>query len=372
MKIGGSIFVGLLMMAVILSSVALHPGLSTNEFCVSCHEMEKPLAEYQATTHFSSASGVRAECSSCHIPEPIGPRLFAKIDALRHVYGHLRGTLATDQMYEDARLRMAERVWEHYQETDSRECRACHKQDSFSFDMFDSHSSAQTMSSGLEEGKTCIDCHKGLVHPMPDLSSGYKVVLRQLEASSADPDVKTDMVYPLETIPAYSSKGGEQESRILSATGLSVLENDGDWLKVRVEGWRQDGIDAMIYELQGKRIFAVALDKNSRQKPVTHSSMFDEDTEQSWHRVSYEAWVSNAKLVQDKDKLWEYGKKLHSGTCGACHMAVPAEQYLANQWIGVMKDMKRNIRHLSTEQYRFLQKYLQLNAKDVKGDQTES
>jgi len=33
-----------------------------------------------------------------------------------------------------------------------------------------------------------------------------------------------------------------------------------------------------------------------------------------------------------------------------------------------MKDMKRNIRHLSKEQYRFLQKYLQLNAKDVKGE----
>jgi hypothetical protein len=33
-----------------------------------------------------------------------------------------------------------------------------------------------------------------------------------------------------------------------------------------------------------------------------------------------------------------------------------------------MKDMKRNIRHLSKEQYRFLQKYLQLNAKDVTGE----
>ena len=42
-----------------------------------------------------------------------------------------------------------------------------------------------------------------------------------------------------------------------------------------------------------------------------------------------------------------------------------ADEFLANQWIGVMKDMKRNIRHLSKEQYRFLQKYLQLNAKDV-------
>jgi trimethylamine-N-oxide reductase cytochrome c-type subunit TorC len=49
-------------------------------------------------------------------------------------------------------------------------------------------------------------------------------------------------------------------------------------------------------------------------------------------------------------------------------MAIPAKNFLANQWIGVMNDMKRNVRHLSKEQYRFLRKYLQLNAKDVKGE----
>ena len=172
---------GLVLMALTLSSVALHPALSTTEFCVSCHEMETPLAEYQETSHFSSASGVRAECSSCHIPEGLGPTLIAKIDALRHVYGHFLGTLSTDEKYENARLRMAERVWEDMRTHDSRECRSCHKQQGFVFAAFKSHTNAQTMESGLEEGKTCIDCHKGLVHPMPDLSSGYKLVLRQLK-----------------------------------------------------------------------------------------------------------------------------------------------------------------------------------------------
>ncbi len=357
--------VALVVIGMVLSSVALHPALSTTEFCVSCHEMETPLAEYQETSHFSSASGVRAECSSCHIPESLGPRLFAKIDALRHVYGHFLGTLSTDEKYEDARLRMAERVWEHYQATDSRECRSCHKQEGFLFDQFKSHSSAQRMQTGLEEGKTCIDCHKGLVHPMPDLSSGYKTVLRQLKAASADPDIDADTIYPLEMVQSYSAEQGEQESRILAATRLTVLDNNGDWLKVRVDGWQQDGVDAMIYELQGKRIFAVALDKTAREKPVIHSTMFDEDTEQTWHKVSFETWVTNKNMLEDKQELWDYGEKLHSGTCGACHMAIPANHFLANQWIGVMKDMKRNIRHLSKEQYRFLQKYLQLNAKDV-------
>ena len=357
---------GLVLSVLLLSALALHPGLSTTAFCVSCHEMETPLAEYQQTSHFSSASGVRADCSSCHVPEGLGPRLFAKIDALRHVYGHFVGTLSSDEMYEDARFRMAERVWALYKATDSRECRSCHRQAGIDFDQFKNHIDAQTMSDGLQGGKTCIDCHKGLVHPLPDLSTGYTLVLRQLKAESADPDIDAGVIYPLETVYGYTGEAGVRESRILPATGLTVLDNNGKWLRVRIEGWQQDDVDAMIYALQGKRIFSVALDKGARAKPLIHSTMFDTDTEQTWHKVSYETWVTNKDMVEDESKLWDYGKKLHSGTCGACHMAIPAKNFLANQWIGVMKDMKRNIRHLSKEQYRFLQKYLQLNAKDVK------
>jgi len=367
-KIGLSFSATLIILAVTLSSVALHPALSTTEFCVSCHEMETPLAEVQETSHFNSSTGVRAECSSCHIPEGLVPALFAKIDALRHVYGHYLGTLSSDEKYEDARLRMAERVWDDMKAHDSRECRSCHKQEAFVFGEFKNHNDAMRMAEGLEEGETCIDCHKGLVHPMPDRSSGYTKLLEQLTAESADPDIKADTIYPLEMVYSYSSKEGSKEGRILAATSLAVLENNGKWLKVRIDGWRQDGVDAMIYELQGKRIFSVALDKGARDKPITHSTMFDTDTEQTWHEVSFETWVTNKNLLEDEDKLWSYGEMLHSSACGACHMAIPADHFLANQWIGVMKDMKRNIRHLSKEQYRFLQKYLQLNAKDVKGD----
>jgi len=226
LKIGLSLSAALVIVGVVLSSVALHPALSTTEFCVSCHEMEAPLAEYQESSHYKSRTGVRAECSSCHIPEGLGPALFAKINALRHVYGHFLGTLETAEKYEDARLRMAERVWDDMKAHDSRECRSCHKQDSIVFERFESHSDAMRMSEGLEEGDTCIDCHKGLVHTMPDRSSGYKKRLEELIAESADPDIDADTVYPLETVFSYSSQAGKREGRILAATRLAVLEND--------------------------------------------------------------------------------------------------------------------------------------------------
>ena len=49
-----------------------------------------------------------------------------------------------------------------------------------------------------------------------------------------------------------------------------------------------------------------------------------EDTEQTWHKVSYETWVMTKNMVEDEQKLWDYGELLHSSTCGACHMAIPA------------------------------------------------
>ena len=352
----------------VLSAVALSPSLSSTAFCQSCHEMGMPDQEYTESAHFKNASGVRAECSSCHLPNDMANKLVAKVDALRHVFGHMVGRLSTDEKYEGARLRMAEKVWRNMEGNDSRECRSCHNEDAFVFEKFSSHSEGLRMSKGLAEGKTCIDCHKGLVHKMPDRSSGYKKLLEKLLAETSDPDIDADKVYPLETVHSYSNKHGEVESRILAATELTILDNAGDWLRVRVDGWQQQDVDAMIYELQGKRIFAVALEKQARKRPVVHSTMLDPDTEQTWHRVSYETWVTSNGMVEDKSKLWDYGAKLHSASCGQCHMAIPAKNFLANQWIGVMNDMKRNVRHLSKEQYRFLRKYLQLNAKDVKGE----
>jgi len=365
-KVSLSIISFLSLIGIVLSVLTIHPALSSTELCLSCHEMDKPFAEYQQTIHYKSTSGVRAECSSCHIPNEFGPRLYAKvISGGRHLYGNILGTLGPGEKDENARLRMAERVWADMKAHDSRECRSCHNQHAFKFEDFTIHRDGLKMSQGLKDGKTCIDCHKGIAHKMPDMSSGYKSIQKKLVAASFDPDIEEDTVFPLETVISYPNEGTEREARILGGTKLKVVENKGKWLKVRIDGWQQQGVDAMIYELQGKRIFSVALDKTARGKPVVHSTFFDEDTEQTWHKVSFETWVSNKGLIQDEEKLWEYGEKLHAGNCGSCHMAIPAEHFLANQWIGVMKDMKRNIRHLSKEQYRFLQKYLQLNAKDV-------
>ena len=350
--------------AIVLLLAASHPFFSATRFCLSCHEMALPHQEYLKSSHFTNASGVRAECASCHIPQKIGPKLLRKAFAIKEVYAHFSGVLKTEQLFEEERARLAKTVWAYMKANDSRECRSCHNQEAFIFAQFKKPKEAERMQKGLKENQTCIECHKGKIHKIPNLAGGYKKLFAELQAATADPKITTKAVYPLATVPCFDAKDGGREGRILAATKLTVLENDGSWLKVRVDGWRQDDVDAIIYELQGKRIFAVALDQIAREKPHINSTMTDVDTEQIWHAVSFETWVKSQNMVGSLTKLWDYGSEMHGACCGSCHPLPPTKHFLANQWIGGLKDMQQYI-NLDKEEYRFLQKYMQLHAQDV-------
>ena len=140
---------------------------NTMGFCISCHEMSsKPYEEYKKSTHYSSASGVRAVCSDCHVPKEWTPKLVRKIQATAELYHKIVGTINTPEKYEAKRLLLAERVWRSMKATDSRECRNCHTYVAMDFKK-QSRRSAKKMQEGIKEGKTCIDCHKGVAHKLP-------------------------------------------------------------------------------------------------------------------------------------------------------------------------------------------------------------
>ncbi len=137
------------------------------EFCISCHEMRSmPYEEYKTTAHFSSASGVRAICSDCHVPKDWTAKLARKVKATNELYHWLIGTIDTPEKYEAKRLELAEHVWAAMKSNDSRECRNCHSYQAMDFHK-QSRRAAEKMKEGLEEGKTCIDCHKGIAHKLP-------------------------------------------------------------------------------------------------------------------------------------------------------------------------------------------------------------
>ena len=133
-------FILLVFVAGLVFAGLFNVGVSaTNEmaFCTSCHSMQVPYQEYQESVHFKNAAGVQATCSDCHVPKPFGPKM------------------------------VANRVWAKMEASDSRECRSCHEFGTMDLSEQD-RMARKRHSAAMDEGQTCIDCHKGVAHEEPD------------------------------------------------------------------------------------------------------------------------------------------------------------------------------------------------------------
>ena len=137
---------------------------NTMDFCISCHEMEENVfQEYKETIHYTNRSGVRASCSDCHVPRPWIHKVIRKIQASRELFHKALGTIDTPEKFNEKRLYLAKNVWHAMKSTDSRECRNCHNFDSMKPEDQKKRSRKQH-AAAMEDGNTCIDCHKGIAH----------------------------------------------------------------------------------------------------------------------------------------------------------------------------------------------------------------
>jgi cytochrome c-type protein NapC len=137
------------------------------EFCISCHEMKDNVyQEYRNTIHASNRSGVRATCPDCHVPREWTYKIIRKIQASNEVLHKVLGTIDTPEKFNAKRLQLAQNEWARMKRTDSRECRNCHNFESFDY-AEQNRRSARMHQTGLNEGQTCIDCHKGIAHQLP-------------------------------------------------------------------------------------------------------------------------------------------------------------------------------------------------------------
>ena len=113
---------------------------------------------------------MRATCPDCHVPHDWTDKIARKMQASKEVWGKIFGTIDTRQKFQDHRLELAEHEWARLKANDSLECRNCHSSGSMDF-------TKQTRACGgnpqrfLCTGeKTCIDCHKGIAHELPDMT----------------------------------------------------------------------------------------------------------------------------------------------------------------------------------------------------------
>ena len=149
----------------------LHTGIeATNSlaFCTTCHEMRDTVyQEYKQTVHYRNRTGVRAICSDCHVPRDWGHMMLRKGQASLELFGKITGAIDTPQKFEAQRMRLATIVWTRMKSANSRECRNCHSLEAMSSEAQSPTAKKRHMLTALQEGKTCIDCHKGIAHHLP-------------------------------------------------------------------------------------------------------------------------------------------------------------------------------------------------------------
>lgn len=138
---------------------------STEEFCTSCHSMEMVAVPYRESSHYNSASGVRASCGDCHVSEGVFAATWDHFiggkDVFKQTMGALFGPDHDDPVINALGLpdaAFAARQW--FLDRDSASCRRCHEQQAILGTRL--HTEALHKEDAKE--KTCIECHINLVH----------------------------------------------------------------------------------------------------------------------------------------------------------------------------------------------------------------
>jgi cytochrome c-type protein NapC len=144
--------------------------MNTEKFCVSCHEMNSNVfEELKGTIHYTNRSGVRATCPDCHVPHDWTDKIARKMQASKEVWGHLFGSIDTREKFLAMRRSLAEHEWARMKANDSLECRNCHSAASMDISKQTPRAASQHERFLFTKEKTCIDCHKGVAHRLPDM-----------------------------------------------------------------------------------------------------------------------------------------------------------------------------------------------------------
>ncbi len=176
---------------------------NTETFCISCHEMrDNVYEEYTETIHYNNRTGVRAVCADCHVPKEWIHKVIRKIRATNELYHHFIGSIDTPEKFDAKRLQLAELVWASMKATDSRECRNCHDFESMDLEKQETRS-ADRHEEGFDDGKTCIDCHKGIAHKLP------KGAYDQKEKAAVGPQKTSSAKETARAMQAYLKRDGQ-------------------------------------------------------------------------------------------------------------------------------------------------------------------
>ncbi|SDO44211.1 trimethylamine-N-oxide reductase (cytochrome c), cytochrome c-type subunit TorC [Halomonas shengliensis] len=343
---------------------------NTEEFCVSCHEMEDNVyQELQTTVHWSNRTGVRAICSDCHVPHNWTSKIARKMQASKEVWGAIFGTIDTPEKFEAKRLELAQHEWARFKANGSLECRSCHDYNSMDWDKM-SDEARRFMEPAAERDQSCIDCHKGIAHKLPEQMGSEDPMLARLvrEATSVSLD-EGQRYYSAKSVDLFTDPELTQRAGVLQvATGVNIVDTQGDSVKLEIPAWRKEkGFGRVLYEDFGQNIGSAVLNKDIAQDDalieVQETDVVDEMTGLPWGRVNVALWAEKGVYLENREALWETAGQTYRDACSVCHTEPAPEHFDANTWPAMFSGMV-GFTNMSAGTQELVLKYLQMHSSD--------
>ena len=244
--------------------------------------------EYQKTVHFKNASGVRAECANCHVPKEWLDKVVRKIRATTSFH-KVVGTIDTPEKFEHKRIELAERVWASMKESNSRECRNCHSFDTIGLYKQRPASAAAMAPVAAARGVTCIDCHKGIAHKMPDLAARARNQAETFMSRTEKLDGKS-LLTKRGTSIYEPDKAADKIATVLPGVPVAKLERKGDFVKITWIAGRRGGRPATA-TAAGDGILNMSIAAGAVDKVSLGEKRFYPEANQDWTQSSLVGWL---------------------------------------------------------------------------------
>jgi len=285
---------------------------NTLSFCISCHEMESTVyQDYKHSVHFTNRSGVSAICSDCHVPKEWLPKVIRKIKASSELYHWAIGSIDTPEKFKAKRLELATRVWDSMKASDSHECRNCHQ---FSVMALEKQArfAARIHADASENGGTCIDCHKGITHELPE-----KKVL------AAQDDEELDIDYAEEINETCAGCHGESAEGTADGEYPRLAGLDAEYIATQLRHFKSRkrmNIPMMPYaterELPEEDVLLIAayiaqINLPTKLPPIDTNRKFD-----ALARLEASGKVVNIARYPGDEKS---GEQFYNKQCAGCH-----------------------------------------------------
>lgn len=341
---------------------------NTEEFCISCHTMrDNVYVELQDTVHWKNNSGVRATCPDCHVPHNWTDKIARKMQASKEVFAQIFGDLDTPEKFEARRLELARHEWDRFSANGSLECKNCHNYDSMDFEQMSPTARIQ-MASAAERDQSCVDCHKGIAHHLPQDMAAASGIVGDLEqvANSTRYSNGNDVI-SVRHLPMYTDESAQTEAGLLSpASQVAIVGEKGDMIEIQIDGWRKaKGFGRVLQEEFGMNIATAILTREVSTSDIVKVGEKKEDelTGLPWEEVSVNLWMKKESMVSDFAPIWKAAGEAYVTNCSTCHTQPDEAHFSANGWVGMLDGMIAFV-NFDTDTEALVLKYLQKHSSD--------